>query len=63
MNEKTIHCPVCNSICGKWDGKSVTNILFRCKLCNKRLVYHIDKDFVECKSIPERNTSSGLTYV
>lgn len=60
---KTIYCPKCGRKVGTWDGRSTINVIFRCRKCNKRIVYHVDTGEVERKDIPKRNCSSGKTFL
>nr|DAI20843.1 MAG TPA: cysteine-rich protein [Bacteriophage sp.]DAW30546.1 MAG TPA: cysteine-rich protein [Bacteriophage sp.] len=38
-------------------------VIGRCKKCNKRVVYYVDNGETEIKDIPQRNCSSGVTYM
>ena len=60
--QKTIYCPRCGRKVGTWDGKSTMNPFFRCKKCKKQVVYHIDSGVSEIKKLPQRNTSSGMSF-
>ena len=59
---KIINCPRCGLKVATWDEKSTSNIVANCKKCRKRIVYYIDRDCIEIKNIPQRNTSSGMTF-
>lgn len=60
---KTIYCPRCGRKVSTWDGRSSMPVIGRCKKCHKRVVYYVDNDETEIKDIPERNCSSGVTYI
>ena len=59
---KTIYCPKCDRKVATWDGKSSANIIVHCKKCKIRVVYHVDTQKKEKKKIPQRNSSSGMTF-
>ena len=61
--EKKIYCPGCKRKVGTHDGRSTINKIFRCKNCNKRVVYHVDTGETEIKRIQKRNCSSGMTFI
>ena len=60
--QKTIYCPRCKRKIGIWDGRSTMNIALRCKKCRKRVIYHVDSGITEIKKLPQRNTSSGMSF-
>lgn len=60
---KTIYCPRCGRKVATWDGRSSMPVIGRCRKCQKRVVYYVDNDETEIKDIPERNCSSGVTYL
>ena len=60
--KKTIYCPKCGRKVGIWDGKSTMELYFRCKKCKKLVVYHVDTEKTEIKKLPQRNTSSGMSF-
>ena len=60
--QKTIYCPRCGLKVGIWDGKSTMDLYFRCKKCKKQVVYHVDNGVLELKKLPQRNTSSGMSF-
>lgn len=62
MAEKKIYCPICGRKVGTYDGKSKINKIMDCKKCRKRIIYHVDTDQLKVKQIPQRNTSSGVTF-
>ena len=59
---KTIYCPRCGRKVGIWDGKSTMDLYFRCKKCKKQVVYHSCNGVLEMKKLPQRNTSSGMSF-
>ena len=60
---KTIYCPRCGRKVATWDGRSSMPVIGRCKKCNKRVVYYVDNGETESKDSPQRNCSSGVTYM
>lgn len=60
---KIIYCPKCGRRVAKHDGKSTINVISRCDNCKKRVVYHIDTGETEIKPMPQRNCSSGVTFI
>ena len=60
--QKTIYCPKCGRKVGIWDGKSTMDIYFRCKKCKKQVIYHSCNGVLEIKKLPQRNTSSGMSF-
>ena len=60
---KTIYCPRCGRKVATWDGRSSMPVIGRSKKCNKRVVYYVDNGETEIKDIPQRNCSSGVTYM
>ena len=61
--EKTIYCPICKRKVGDYDGKATINQMYRCKKCNKKIVYYTDTGETKAKSLPIRTTSSGVTFI
>lgn len=62
VESRTIYCPQCGRKVATWDGKTTINVIANCKNCNKRVVFHVDTTKTEIKKIPQRNTSSGMTF-
>lgn len=60
---KTIYCPKCGRKAATWDGRSTIPVIGRCKKCQKRVIYYPDNDETVIKDIPERNCSSGMTFI
>lgn len=60
--QKTIYCPRCRKEVGVWDGRSTIDIAFRCKKCKVQVIYRVDNGAVEVKKMPQRNTSSGMSF-
>ena len=60
---KTIYCPRCGRKVATWDGRSSMPVIGRGKKGNKRVVYYVDNGETEIKDIPQRNCSSGVTYM
>lgn len=59
---KTIYCPKCGRKVGTYDGKSSINFIGRCNHCRKQVVYDIGTKETKTKPIPQRTTSSGMTF-
>ena len=47
--EKTIYCPICKRKVGNYDGKATINQMYRCKKCNKKIVYYTDTGETKAK--------------
>lgn len=60
---KKIYCPRCKRKVATYDGRSTMPIVTRCNHCKKRVVYNPLTDQISIKKIPQRNTSSGITFV
>ncbi len=60
--KETILCPACGWKAGEYDGKAKTTLEYRCKHCNKRVVFNPVNRKIEAKRIPDRKTSSGLRF-
>lgn len=60
---KTIYCPRCGRKVATWDGRSSINVITKCRKCIKKVVYHVDTGKTELKKLPERNCSSGMTFI
>ncbi len=61
--EKIVYCPKCGRRVAHWDGRTMTPIAGYCRNCWKKVVYYPDNDETVVRKIPERNTSSGVTYM
>lgn len=62
MESKTIYCPRCGRKVTTYDGKSTMNPFAKCKKCKKLVIYDIEHDKTLLKPLPERQTSSGVTF-
>ena len=60
--QKVIYCPKCGRKVGTYDGKSSINVITRCKHCRKEVVYYIGTQETKIKPLPQRQTSSGITF-
>lgn len=60
--QKIIYCPSCGRKVATYDGRSTINIIAKCNKCRKRVVYHVYSGETEIKNIPQRTTSSGMTF-
>lgn len=60
---KTIYCPRCHRKVGTYDGRSTTDKICLCRNCRRRVIYRVKTRETEIKKIPERNTSSGMTFM
>lgn len=61
-NPVNVYCPICTSKVGVYDGKSSINLVTRCKHCRKQIVYNIKTKEISVRPLPERTTSSGMTF-
>lgn len=59
---KVIRCPKCGTRVGFYDGRTENNIYGNCSKCRKRITFHVDTKQITIGKIPQRTTSSGLTY-
>ena len=59
---KAIICPQCKNKVGTYDGRSRTNHICRCRVCEKRVVCNVGTEEIEIKSLPQRTCSSGITF-
>ena len=57
-----VYCPKCGRYVGTYDGESSVNLITRCKYCRKQVVYDIKTKETKIKPLPQRTTSSGMTY-
>lgn len=62
MEKMKIYCPHCGRKVMEYDGKSQINPMARCRKCNKAVVYDIESQETLIKPLPERKTSSGMTF-
>ena len=60
--KKKIFCPRCHRAVAIYDGKQTINPIAKCKKCKKLVVYHVDTGKTELKKLPQRNTSSGMSF-
>lgn len=60
--QKIIYCPQCGRKVATYDGRSTINIVANCRKCKKRVVYHVYSGETTIKDIPQRTTSSGMTF-
>lgn len=60
--QKIIYCPKCGRKVGTYDGKSSINLITRCKKCQVQVIYDITTGETKTKSLPKRQTSSGMTF-
>lgn len=61
--EKEIFCPLCKTKIGKHDGRSKTDYVCRCNKCRVRVIYRVNTEKIETKPLPQRNCSSGITFL
>ena len=57
---KTIYCPLCGRKVSVWDGKRTINIVEKCYKCKKLIIFDVEKRKTKIRSIPQRETSSGM---
>lgn len=60
--KKKIYCPRCHGQVGSHDTRSTIDVIANCRRCGKQIIYRVDTGKTEIKSIPPRNTSSGMTF-
>ncbi len=58
----TVYCPRCKRKVGVYDGKSSINLITRCRKCRVQVVYDIKTGETRTKPLPQRQTSSGITF-
>ena len=59
---KAMCCPRCGRGVAHYDGKSSINVIADCRYCKKRVIYDVETGETKAKDIPQRNTSSGMTF-
>ena len=57
-----IYCPKCKNRFDKYDGRPAVNIITKCNICKKRVIYHVDTGEIEIKELPPRKSSSGVEF-
>lgn len=58
-----VYCPGCNRLVGECDAKSHIDKTYKCKKCNRMVVYHTETGEIELKKLPVRDQSSGMTFM
>lgn len=58
-----IYCPLCKRKVGTYDGKSMIPKIYKCNKCKKRVLFKPEEKSIEIKPIPQRNCSSGMTFI
>lgn len=58
-----VYCPRCGRLVGHSDTKSKIDMKCKCKKCKKMVVYHTDTKETKLKELPERDQSSGMTFL
>ena len=59
---KTIYCPRGGRKVATYDGKSSMNLVTTCRQCRKQVVYYVKTKETRIKPLPQRTTSSGMTF-
>lgn len=62
-NKIRVYCPECGRLVGKCDSKSHIDKTYRCKKCNRMIVYHTDTGKQEIKDVSKRTCSSGMIFI
>ena len=60
---KVINCPICGRKVGGHNELSKINSIFRCRHCNRRVVFNVETREIEIKNLPPRNTVSGISFI
>jgi hypothetical protein len=60
--QRIIKCPKCDSVVGKYYGKSKQKVISRCGNCRKQIIYDPVTWQSEIKPLPGRTCSSGMRY-
>lgn len=64
FNQKIrVYCPGCGRLVGECSSKSHIDKTYKCRNCNKMVVYHTETGEREIKKLPKRNQSSGMTFM
>lgn len=61
-NPQEVFCPLCNRKLGEWDGRASFDQFYKCRECQKRIIFRVDKKTTEYKELPKRNCSSGMNF-
>lgn len=56
-------CPKCSKKIGSANIRVKGIQFYNCRTCNKRIWYHGDTGECEVKEMPQRQSSSGITFV
>lgn len=62
MEYMVICCPCCGKSVARYDMKGTVDVVADCKRCNLRITYHVGTKEITTKKIPQKNTSSGMTF-
>lgn len=60
---KIIYCPQCKIRAFSYDGRSTMNKYGKCRNCKQMVCYYPDTDEVKLKPLPQRASSSGMTFI
>lgn len=63
MKSRIVYCPICGKKTGTYSGMTEDVHVSRCRKCNKRVIYNPLTGETICKRFPEKNTSSGVSFV
>lgn len=60
--KQMITCPLCGRKVGTHDGRGTMVLQYRCKKCNKLIVYNPIGKTTKAIRIPHRQESSGMRF-
>ena len=64
FNQKIrVYCPGCGRLVGECSAKSHIDKTYKCRNCNKMVVYHTETGERDLKKLPKRAQSSGMTFM
>lgn len=64
FNQKIrVYCPGCGRLVGECSSKSHIDKTYKCRNCDKMVVYHTETGQREIKKLPKRDQSSGITFM
>lgn len=58
-----IYCPNCKRKVANYNKFSTMPLVRNCKKCKKQIIYYPETGEIKVKKIPQRNTSSGITFM
>ena len=64
FNQKIrVYCPGCGRLVGECSSKSHIDKTYKCRNCDKMVVYHTETGEREIKKLTKRDQSSGMTFM